>query len=204
MQSHSQTSQLHHNHNHHHYHSPRQSQSELEYAQHVQSQLAHFREVLVRAKYRRTERESEAEGDAVVDMMEDAQEKIHLYEHLLEPLRHSLLLDVECVYAPHVIGVLSRWPCYDLLKDWLCKILLLTKGSGLDEGEELVPVLPLERYLVHFIEEMPLIPPGKLELCIHLGGSNFYISRPPANSISVMKNVGAWGGCRVVSVFRRQ
>ena len=54
------------------------------------------------------------------ELEQTSEEKIHVLEELLTPLRNSVLVSVENIYTPTSIGVLSRYPWYDFLKDWLC------------------------------------------------------------------------------------
>ena len=63
---------------------------------------------------------------SVPDMGKDielsSEEKINVLEELLTPLRNSVLVLPENIYTPTSIGVLSRYPWYDFLKDWLCLV----------------------------------------------------------------------------------
>jgi hypothetical protein len=89
-----------------------QKESDLEYATHVQSQLAFEKESLLKMKL--------SVPDMGKDLEQTSEEKINVLEELLTPLRNSVLVSAENIYTPTTIGVLSRYPWYDFLKDWLC------------------------------------------------------------------------------------
>ncbi|KAJ1550088.1 hypothetical protein HK096_008806, partial [Nowakowskiella sp. JEL0078] len=119
----------------------------------------------------------------------DLEEKVALYKDLLAPMRNTVFADPEKIFKPHSIGLLSRWPWYDVMKDWLCEILRLVRGEIDDELEKAGKIhLPFERYIINLLHEVPLPPPGKLELCINIGRLNLYCSRPPVNTISTLQN----------------
>ncbi|KAI9097157.1 AEX-3 domain-containing protein, partial [Phlyctochytrium arcticum] len=189
--------------------------SDLEYIQHIQSQLAENKEALLHARMgigdtrksstklnRFTEASASTEQMTSPDIdtahtLQDAEEKVKLYRDLLRPL-DALLADAETVYAPRTIGVLSHWPWHDFLKDWLCEVLRVTRGDYDDNPNGKV-LAPLERFVTNLIHELPLPPPGKLELSIHVGQLHFFCSRPPVNSISVLKNFSLYPIFRALS-----
>ncbi|KAJ3039373.1 hypothetical protein HDV00_012249 [Rhizophlyctis rosea] len=173
--------------------------SDLEYIQHIRSQLAMNQETLLRARMGLRDPRQMDEDPAT--LVTDAEEKVEFYKNLLEPMKNSTLVDQDNVYVPRCIGVLSHWPWHDFLKDWLCEVLKVVRGDY-DEVEEkkATMLVPLERYIVHLLHEIPLPPPGKLELSIHVGQLRLYISRPPVNSISVLKNFSFYPFFRCLSV----
>ncbi|TPX71796.1 hypothetical protein SpCBS45565_g00951 [Spizellomyces sp. 'palustris'] len=195
--------------------------SDLEYIQHIQSQLAENQEALLHARLgitgitgiteQRTSITSRTapklaatpstpDSDSVTTehTIQDAEEKVKLYRDLLAPL-NTLLADAENVYIPRTIGVLSHWPWHDFLKDWLCEVLRVVRGEY-DECPHSKAVAPLERFVVNLIHEIPLPPPGKLELSIHVGQLHLCCSRPPVNTISVLKNFSLYPMFRALSV----
>ncbi|KND02343.1 uncharacterized protein SPPG_02814 [Spizellomyces punctatus DAOM BR117] len=192
--------------------------SDLEYIQHIQSQLAENQEALLHARLGITgiteQRTSITSGSAskpaatpstpdsdsvtTEHTIQDAEEKVKLYRDLLAPL-NTLLADAENVYIPRTIGVLSHWPWHDFLKDWLCEVLRVVRGEY-DECPHSKAVAPLERFVVNLIHEIPLPPPGKLELSIHVGQLHLFCSRPPVNTISVLKNFSLYPMFRALSV----
>lgn len=104
------------------------AETDYEFAQHVQTQLAFEREKLLKIKL-----------NSLEDMRE-TEDNINVLEELLTPLRHSVLVAPENIYVPTALGVLSRWPWHDLLKDWLC---LVVKNIHETEFE----MFPFERYI---------------------------------------------------------
>ena len=111
-----------------------------------------------------------------------AEEKITVLEELINPLRQSVLVEPETVYVPTCIGVLSRWPWYDFLKDWLCLVVSSIQRSDFER-------FPFERCAINLIHEIPLPPPGKLEISVPFGSQKLYISRPPINTPQLLRNV---------------
>jgi hypothetical protein len=148
------------------------SSSDYEFAQHVQGQIAVEKEKLLKLKIGGT---GSHENKAFVE------ETILVLEELLVPMKSSLLVEAENTFEPVCLGVLSRWPWYNFLHDWLC---LLVKN--VQEGVE---PYPFERCVINLIHEIPLPPPGKLELSIPFENYTLYCSRPPLNSSPVIKNV---------------
>ena len=122
-----------------------------------------------------------------LEMLEEIhrlEEKVAIYEEMMSPLRH-FMVSTENTIVPNAIGLISHFPWYDFFRDWLCKLQLL--GSSQEENKNIF--LPLERCVANLIYEVPLPPPGKLEISVHLDGSTFYCSRPPVNSLGQLKNV---------------
>ena len=70
-----------------------------------------------------------------------AEEKIDVLEQLLTPLRQSVLVEPDNIYIPTCIGVLSRWPWFDLLKDWLSLLMQAIQTADFER-------FPFERFLI--------------------------------------------------------
>jgi hypothetical protein len=49
------------------------------------------------------------------------EEMINLYEEMMMPVKELTVSADDLLYQPVCIGILSRWPWYELLKDWLCR-----------------------------------------------------------------------------------
>jgi hypothetical protein len=111
-------------------------ESDFEFAKHVQTQLAFEKESLLKLKI--------AVPDETDDEKSIAEEKINMLEELMTPLRDSVFAASENIYTPTCIGVISRWPWYNLLKDWLC---LVQREIILADYE----TFPFERYVFIFI-----------------------------------------------------
>ena len=101
--------------------------SDLEYLQHIQSQLALYQESIL--KYNRGIFESNVDAQDVAQLLADAEEKVLLFNDLLDPIKNTILVDIENVYEAKCIGVISHWPWHDLLKDWLCALIHLSRGE---------------------------------------------------------------------------
>jgi hypothetical protein len=153
---------------------------DYEYVEHIQNNLIHCNDVLQKAK------SGEFSSEELAEIIEDAEEKAKLYNSALGPLKNNVLIDTNLVYVPKCIGVLSRFPWHDLLKDWLCSLIQhqLYPNLGCNQPA------PMERSIINLIMEVPLPPPGKLEVCIKTcDNTKLYFSRPPVNCIPVIKNV---------------
>jgi hypothetical protein len=149
--------------------------SDYEFAQHVLRQIAAEREKLLKLKVAGPDSGETPETKSAIE------ETILVLEELLVPLKSTVLVDAENSYEPVCLGVLSKWPWYNLLHDWLCLVVKNLQESG---GS-----FPFERYAVNLVHEIPLPPPGKLELSIPFEHYTLYCSRPPLNSSPVIKNV---------------
>ncbi|RKO95483.1 hypothetical protein CAUPRSCDRAFT_12815, partial [Caulochytrium protostelioides] len=131
--------------------------------------------------------------------LQDAEERLGMYNAILRPLNETLMLDTETILVPRTMGVLSRWPWYDFLKDWLFEVLRVTRGAYvLDcvdkhdqaayEARHPLLFLPLERYVTHLMHEIAVPPPGRLEITVNVGQLTLHLSRPPVNAAAVLKN----------------
>jgi hypothetical protein len=109
------------------------AESDYEFAQHVQTQLAFEKERLLKMKM--------GIDDIDKEIIHGAEEAIQCLEELIIPLRQSVLVDTENIYVPTCIGVIGRWPWYDLLKDWLCILLQNVEHSDFNR-------FPFERYSI--------------------------------------------------------
>lgn len=57
------------------------------------------------------------------------------------------------------------------------------------------------RYIVNLIHEIPLPPPGKLEVSISIGELKLYCSRPPVNAIPLLQNVITQNHSQFLNIF---
>ncbi|TPX34627.1 hypothetical protein SeMB42_g07288 [Synchytrium endobioticum] len=181
--------------------------TDVDYVKHIQRQLDTAQERLKSLKQQASEL---GPGDsAIFEPIVDLEDKVTLYLDLLAPLRRNVLFDCKGAYMPRCLGLLSHWPWHDLLKDWLTEVVYclrnqnaLVEDSSMSRYKNVVSKLrvPLERYLINLIHEIPLPPPGKLEVSISVGRFHLYCSRPPANSISVMQNFSIYPVFRTLSI----
>ncbi|KAJ3119716.1 hypothetical protein HK100_000183 [Physocladia obscura] len=186
--------------------------TDMEYLQYLQSQLAINQERILKAKSGIFTSQPIAEpqhhvvGNAhtivtdndVAEILIEAEEKVNLFRDLLKTMDKVMPIDLENVYVPRCVGLLSRWPFYDVFGDWLKEVVMLVKGlnnknrtvspSGSDYSQIGGSNIPLERLLINFLYEVPLPPPGRVEVKITIGRYNLFCSRPPVNSIQVLQN----------------
>ncbi|KAI8896627.1 AEX-3 domain-containing protein [Globomyces pollinis-pini] len=160
-------------------------ESDYEFAQHVQQQLAFEKEKLL--KINSGMEDSGGESVALVE------EKIGVLEELIKPMKKSILVDTDNVFVPTCLGILSRFPFYDLLKDWLSHLM----GSIIEAEFERYP---FERCVINLIHEIPLPPPGKLEIGISIHNHILYGSRPPINTIPILKNYSSYPLFKAMSI----
>ena len=73
------------------------------------------------------------------------------------------------------------------MRDWLTRINQVLMVCETSDDRQ----TSLERCVINLIHEVPIPPPGKLEVAIHIEGLTLHCSRPPVNSFSVLKNVHA-------------
>ncbi|KAI8801558.1 AEX-3 domain-containing protein [Cladochytrium replicatum] len=176
-------------------------QADLEYIEHLQSQLAQIQETILHVRHnpRSPPQTTRSATSPASDTVADAEEKVALYTDLLHPMRDTVLASVDNVYVPRVIGVLSRWPWYDLLRDWLCALIRTLRGEKGCAGSEAGWGIPMERWVVNLVKEVPVPPPGKLELCITVGTARLFCSRPPLNTSSLLQNFSLYPFFRCLS-----
>ena len=120
------------------------------------------------------------------------------------------------IFVPKCLVILSQWPFQDFFRDYLCQLVYrLQHGARLPLERYAHAVLELRlasghpqrrasgswggaseargparsRYLVNLVYEVPLPPPGRIEVEVTLDDVKLYLSRPPLNSIGVVQNV---------------
>ncbi|KAI8609251.1 uDENN domain-containing protein [Chytriomyces sp. MP71] len=155
--------------------------TDVEYLQHIQSQLAANQEQILRIRSGMVEGLSGAEME---DILSDAEEKVALFRERLKEMEHVAGVDMENVYVPRCVGVISRWAFYDLFADWLKVVVRMVKDTAIEDGDASAKGL-----LVNFMDEIPLPPPGRVEVKLTIGRYNLFCSRPPVNSIQALQNV---------------
>ncbi|CAG8470634.1 5561_t:CDS:10 [Ambispora gerdemannii] len=126
-----------------------------------------------------------AEREEVEQEKAEAEEKIALYIELLQPIK-SGVVDLTKLWMPKCIGVISHLPWHDVLKDWLCAVTMpMIDGLKSKKLED----LPLERYIVNLVHEVPVPPPGKSQVAITVNDMTFFCGRPALNQIPIMNDV---------------
>ncbi|KAI8909818.1 uDENN domain-containing protein, partial [Gorgonomyces haynaldii] len=153
--------------------------SHLLMIQEIQTKMAMEKEQLLKLKSGQIHLDEEE----MKEQMDLIHENIHLYEEMMSPLQ-PFTFTSENLYVGTAIGVLSQFPFYDFFKDWLCKL----HNQMETEIQTGVISTIVERCAINLVSEIPMPPPGRLEIAVHLGASNFYVHRPPVNAISSIKN----------------
>ena len=163
-------------------------QSDVEYVEHIFDQINKTRVILKKLKNAR----DLSPTSEIQDDIRDTQERLQLLTSTLDPFFLNLYLRTERCFAPKAIGLLAKFPVYSLMKDWLSVVIRYTTNHPDLHNEVAMRNwqndIPLERFLVNLINETPIPPPGKTEICLAVNDYNFYISRPPLNKIPIMKN----------------
>jgi hypothetical protein len=111
------------------------AETDLEFVHHMQSQLNIEKEKLFKMQ------SGIIEND--LSVYEKTKENVKILEDLVNPWRDQLLTESHFVFLPTCLGVLSRWPWYDFLKDWLCHMVKLVEEYNTEQ--ETFSRFPFER-----------------------------------------------------------
>ncbi|KAL8008529.1 putative Arf GTPase activating protein [Plasmopara halstedii] len=76
------------------------------------------------------------------------------------------------VFCPKCILVTSHYPYFSAFRQFLQQIYRVTLSES---------PMPIERYIANFLVEIPLPPPGRIQVQLTLPDRNIMISRPPKN-----------------------
>lgn len=112
----------------------------------------------------------------------------------LEPNLHEILVNngilgpQEIVYAPKAICVISQWPFITAFKTFLLSIFELSNTTS---------SIPLERYICNFIDDVPIPPPGKVDVNYFIGDISIKFQCPPINEPNV------WTGFPLFPLFSK-
>lgn len=70
--------------------------------------------------------------------------------------------------------IISHYPLYSTFKLFLTELyrISITPSS-----------IPIERYISNFVLEVPLPPPGRVQVQYKIGVKTIFISRPPINEL---------------------
>lgn len=93
--------------------------TDIQYIHEVQTKIAFEKERLLKLKLNFAEKVMSSEEK--LDEISRTEEMIAIYEEMMIPIK-DLTVNVENLYLPICIGVISHWPWYDILKDWLCRL----------------------------------------------------------------------------------
>ncbi|KAI9980128.1 hypothetical protein PInf_026795 [Phytophthora infestans] len=78
------------------------------------------------------------------------------------------------VFCPKGIVVTSLYPYFSAFRQFLQQIYRVTLSES---------PMPIERYIANFLVEIPLPPPGQIQVQLTLPDRNLVISRPPKNDL---------------------
>ena len=93
--------------------------------------------------------------------------------------------ETKTIYAPKCLLVLSHHPYFSASRLFLQQVYRLSLSSS--------PV-PIERYIANFACEVPLPPPGQVQVQLTLPDRTLTIARPPVNQLPLIdvSHVGPW------------
>ncbi|KAG7385512.1 ARS-binding factor 1 [Phytophthora pseudosyringae] len=81
------------------------------------------------------------------------------------------------VFCPKCIVVTSHYPYFSAFRQFLQQIYRVTLSDS---------PMPIERYIANFLVEIPLPPPGQIQVQLTLPDRNLIISRPPKNELPLV------------------
>ncbi|CAJ0625434.1 15173_t:CDS:10 [Entrophospora sp. SA101] len=171
--------------------------SELEYIKHLLEKVKQERRRVETAKAtislqrssNTTMGDKNDELDEILKEKADAEDKLDLYLQLLEPIKLGVF-DSTKLWLPKAIGIVSHFPWHDILKDWLCAVVMPMVDSLKENNHNRLKTrLPLERYIVNLVHEIPLPPPGKAQVAISVNDMTLFCSRPALNQKPILKDV---------------
>jgi len=90
--------------------------------------------------------------------------------------RKMLAFEQPTVFAPKVLCLLSHWPFYDGMKNFLQQLYRISVSPG---------VLPIERYIANFMNDVPVPRPGYAPVKYSIGSP----PRPLASVITLFLNL---------------
>jgi len=177
--------------------------NEKEYIIHIHTELEKQQDELEETKLKLKEilykndfvtKEDLTIHDELSKNLNEIGENIKLYEEILNSLGNKRFITADNVYQPKCIGVTSSWPWYTILKDWLSLVVRETIGGF---GNKIC--IPLERYIINILHEIPFPPPGKYEISISTSEKTLYFSQPPKNEIPLINNFSFYPTFRCLS-----
>ena len=87
---------------------------------------------------------SNKELEEIAQERSDAKEKLALYSELLQPIKLGVL-DKSSLWVPKCIGIISHLPWHDVLKDWLCAVVIPMVEGLKERNDPIKSLIPLER-----------------------------------------------------------
>ncbi|PKC07971.1 DENN-domain-containing protein [Rhizophagus irregularis] len=177
------------------------SQSEIEYAESLNEKIRIERKRMetARAKILLQRHISNKELEEIEMEKADAKEKLALYNELLQPIKLGVL-DNSNLWVPKCIGIISHLPWHDILKDWLCAVAMPMIEGLKERNDPIKSLIPLERYIVNLVHEIPLPPLGKLQIALSVNDMTFFCARPALNQLPIMKDFSLYSLFRSLSI----
>ncbi|CAI2170691.1 4979_t:CDS:10 [Funneliformis geosporum] len=178
------------------------SKSEIEYADHLLDKIRTERRRIetTRAKIMLQGIDADSkELEEIKKEREDAEDKLVLYNELLQPIKLGVL-DKNSLWIPKCIGIVSHLPWHDVLKDWLCAVAMPMIEDLKESNDPINSLVPLERHIVNLVHEIPLPPPGKLQVAFSVNDMTFFCARPALNQIPIMKDFSLYPLFRSLSI----
>ncbi|ORZ34594.1 AEX-3 domain-domain-containing protein [Catenaria anguillulae PL171] len=124
------------------------NESDLEYLTHLKSQIHALKSQLAR--------------DDLLDPDERlvVEDRLKLFTDLMKPYVTNACVDTDALWVPRALVLMSPWPVYDLMEDWLkCTYRGIMDANG--------TTLALEACLVNVVHEVPMPPPGRREVSFY-------------------------------------
>lgn len=177
---------------------------DLEYILHIQTQLLE-----TQVKYDDLNKRLSLNPELLTefrDMIDLLEENKNIYSKILDPVKKTLLVVPDQIYYPKSYCILSHYPFYDFFRDWLAQFLLVAQKSiSSKETNTLFNHrglhFSLECLIVNLTKEIPIPPPGKLEIAVSINETLLYLHRPPVNQIPIDKNVTFLNLLFIITLF---
>ncbi|KAL7746477.1 hypothetical protein RI367_008127 [Sorochytrium milnesiophthora] len=125
----------------------------------------------------------------VEEFISEVKHNIDILEQLTNKLS-AVDITAETTRVPKAIGLVSRYPIFDLLKDWLsCMLVAVTR-----EGN----YAPMESFVCNIVHEAPLPAPGIMELALDAECTRLYFRQASPSEYPELKNVSLFPLCRAL------
>ncbi|KAF9579533.1 hypothetical protein BGW38_004172, partial [Lunasporangiospora selenospora] len=165
------------------------TESEIEYAKVLKEKIAAEKKIIQDTQVQLREEKTLGRGLGLAQLkkvINESEEKLGLYALQMKPWQ-GLFVEIDEVWMPRCIGLVSSIPYHYLLRDWLLAVLVACSG-GVEHPGMSLSSFRLERYLKNLVHEVNLPPYGKLEVGITINNRLIYASRPARNTVPIVKN----------------
>ncbi|KAI8370884.1 AEX-3 domain-containing protein [Choanephora cucurbitarum] len=179
------------------------SSSSIEYAQHLAEKIDLEKSELEKVKTELAQLNvgisAESRRQQAMELEEQIRahhESLDLYYELVEPVKMAILSSKD-IWVPKAIGLLGRMAWIDLYGDWLKILLDNIVGVGGFRNDK--PTINIESAVINIIDEVPLPPPGRFEIGLTINQRPLFFSRPPVNTVPILKNFSLFPLFRTLS-----